>query len=184
MTGVPQRQREASAKHAKTPILHANAALSNWRSLKKIGLREVVSPGSYFITSSLDFPVNLGGYSYSGGPDEPIVLRMFRYPHVNNQGLDAREQSRQGRYELLSTPFETIERNVRTQLTSMLGAAGFDAGRDIMGITLNRLSHGYAYWYNPLFDPIYDDYEDERYPHMRARKRFGAPTRFTTLWLL
>jgi hypothetical protein len=32
---------------------------------------------------------------------------------------------------------------------------------------------GYAYsWYNPLFDPVYDD--DERYPHMRARKRFGC----------
>jgi len=170
---LPQGQREALAEQVKTPILHTNVALRNWRPLKKIGLREVVSPGSYFITSSLDFPVTLGGYSYSGGPDEPIVLRMFRYPHVNNQGLDAREQSRQGRYELLSTPFETIERNVRTQLTSMLGEAGFDAGRDIVGITVNRWSHGYSYWYNPLFDPIYDDYEDERYPHMLARKRFG-----------
>ncbi len=170
---LPQGQREALAEQVKLPILHTNVALSNWRPLKKMGLREVVSPGSYFITSRLDFPVSLGDYSYSGGPDEPVVLRMFRFPHVNNQGLDAREQSRQGRHELLSTSFETIERNVRTQLTSMLGEAGFDAARDIAGITVNRWAHGYAYWYNPLFDPVYEDYDDERQPHMRARKRFG-----------
>lgn len=170
---LPEVQREALAYQVKVPIVHTNVALRNWRAWKKLGIRSVVSPGSYHILSGLDFPVSLGDYSYSGGPDEPIVVRMWRFPHVNNEGLTAREQHRRGRYELLSTSYETIERNVRTQLSSMLGGAGFDPATDIMGITVNRWAHGYAYWYNPLFDPIYDDYEDERYPHMRARKRFG-----------
>ena len=73
----------------------------------------------------------------------------------------------------MATSFETIERKVRIQLSSILGEAGFDPAADIKGITVNRWAHGYAYWYNPLFDPIYDDWTDERYPHMKARKRFG-----------
>ena len=170
---LPETQREALAYQVKVPILHTNVALRNWRPWKKMGLRGAVSPGSYHVFAGLDFPVSLGDYAYSGGPDEPVVIRMFRYPHVNNQGLTAQEQHRRGRHELLSTSFETIERNVRTQLTGILGEAGFDPAADIMGITVNRWAHGYAYWYNPLFDPVYDDDEDERYPHMRARKRFG-----------
>jgi spermidine dehydrogenase len=170
---LPNLQREALAYQVKTPILHTNVALRNWRAWKKMGIGSVVCPGSYHLAAGLDFPVSLGDYSYSGGPDKPVVVRMWRYPHVNNQGLTAQEQHRRGRHELLSTPFETIERNVRTQLTSILGEAGFDPATDIMGITVNRWAHGYAYWYNPLFDTVYDDYEDERYPHVRARKRFG-----------
>jgi spermidine dehydrogenase len=170
---LPESQREALAYQVKVPILHTNVALRHWRAWKKMGFLYVISPGSYHISSSLDFPVSLGDYSFSAGPDEPVVLCMMRFPHVNNEGLTAQEQHRRGRHELLCTSFETIERNVRTQLASMLGEAGFDPAADIMGITVNRWAHGYAYWYNPLFDAVYDDYEDERYPHMRARKPFG-----------
>jgi spermidine dehydrogenase len=58
----------------------------------------------------------------------------------------------------------------------MLGEAGFDPATDIAGITVNRWAHGYAYWYNPLFDTVYEDSHDERYPHMIARKPFGRIT--------
>jgi spermidine dehydrogenase len=173
---LPQPQREALAHQVKSPILATNVALSNWQAWKKQGISYVLCPGSYHVAASLDFPVSLGDYSYSGGPDEPVVVRMWRYPHVNNQELTDREQYRRGRYELLSTSFETIERNIRTQLGGMLGEAGFDPATDIKGITTNRWAHGYSYWYNPLFDTVYDDYSDERYPHMRARKRFGRIT--------
>ena len=91
-------------------------------------------------------------------------------------GLTSHEQFRLGRYELLGTSFETIERNVRDQLASMLGEGGFDPARDILGITVNRWAHGYASWYNSLYEPVYDDDDDERYPHMQARKRFGRIT--------
>jgi spermidine dehydrogenase len=35
----------------------------------------------------------------------------------------------------------------------MLAPAGFDPARDIVAITVNRWPHGYAYEYNPLWDP-------------------------------
>ena len=73
----------------------------------------------------------------------------------------------------MTTPFETIERNVRDQLQQSLEDGGFNASEDIVGITVNRWSHGYSYWYNPLFDTVYDDYNDPRYPHILGRKRHG-----------
>ncbi len=44
-----------------------------------------------------------------------------------------------------------------------------------MGLTVNRWSHGYAYehHFHSLFDDDYDDPDDPRYPHVKARKRFG-----------
>jgi len=101
---------------------------------------------------------------------------MERFPHINNEGYTNSEQFRLARYELLSTPFETIERNVRNQLSSMLHDGGFDPAQDILGITVNRWSHGYARWYNSLFEETYDSWNDPRYPHMRARKPFGRVT--------
>jgi spermidine dehydrogenase len=170
---LPAEQREALAFQVKSPILYTSVALTNWRAWKKMGIGAVYAPGSYHIHATLDFPVSLGGYSYSSGPDEPIVVHMERFPHVNNENLTAVEQFRRGRYELLSTSFGTIERNVRVQLAGMLGEGGFDPAVDIAGITVNRWAHGYARFYNPLFDPIYEDDDDERYPHMRSRKPFG-----------
>ena len=55
----------------------------------------------------------------------------------------------------------------------MLGGGGFNAAEDIVGITVNRWAHGYSYWYNPLFDTVYDDDADPRYPHMIGRKPVG-----------
>ncbi len=170
---LPVTQREALSLQVKTPILYTNVALRNWHAWKELGIGAVYAPGSYHVHAKLDFPVSLGGYSYSGGPDEPVVVHMERFPHVNNLGLTAREQHRRGRYELMSTSFETIERNVRNQLAGMLGEGGFQPAEDITAITVNRWAHGYANFYNSLFDDVYMDDDDERYPHIRARKPFG-----------
>ena len=170
---LPAPQREALALQIKTPMLYTTVALRNWQAWKKLGIGAAVAPGSYHVNAMLDFPVSLGGYSFAKGPDDPIVVHMERFPHRSNMGLTPRDQHRLGRYELLSTPFEILERNIRGQLAGMLSAGGFDPARDIEGITVNRWAHGYAYWYNPLFDPYYEDRDDERYPHVQARKRFG-----------
>ena len=170
---LPSSQREALATQVKQPILYTTVALRNWQAWSKLGIGAVIAPGSYHVVAMLDFPVSLGGYSFAQEPDDPILVHMERFPHPNNSGLSAREQFRVGRYELLSTPFETIERNIRSQLAGTLAMSSFDPGRDIEAITVNRWSHGYAYGYNPLFDPIFEEEDDVRYPHMRARKRFG-----------
>jgi len=57
---LPASQREALANQVKSPILYTNVALRNWNAWKKMGIGAVVSPGSYHIVASLDFPVSLG----------------------------------------------------------------------------------------------------------------------------
>jgi spermidine dehydrogenase len=172
--GLPAPQREALAMQVKTPMLYTTVALRNWQAWKKLGIGATVAPGSYHINAMLDFPVSIGGYAFAKSPDDPIAVHMERFPHRPNEGLTLREQCRIGRREMLATSFETIERSIRGQLAGMLGEGGFDPARDIEGITVNRWPHGYSYtWYNPLFDPVYDEDDDERYPHFRARKQFG-----------
>jgi spermidine dehydrogenase len=88
-------------------------------------------------------------------------------------GLSEREQNRAGQAELFATSFETFERNVREQLSRVLGPGGFDAATDITAITVNRWPHGYAYEYNQLFDP---EWPKEQQPHVIGRTRFGRIT--------
>jgi len=171
---LPAPQRAALALQVKTPILYTTVALRNWQAWKKLGIGAAVAPTGYHINAMLDFPVSLGSYRFSQGPEDPIIVHMERFPHRSNMGLTPSDQHRLARYDLLATPFETLERNVREQLAGMLSAGGFDPAWDIEGITVNRWAHGYARWYNPLFDPYYyEDPDDERYPHVQARKRFG-----------
>ncbi len=103
-------------------------------------------------------------------PEEPTVIHMERAPIQPDTGLTPREQYRAGRQELLSLPFESIERSIRMQLAGMLGDAGFDAAFDIEAITMSRWPHGYAYHYSPLFDP---EFAEEEYPHVRGRRPVG-----------
>ena len=70
----------------------------------------------------------------------------------------------------MSTSFETFERKIRDQLARILFRGGFDPAGDIVGITVNRWPHGYAYEYNPLFDP---DWDEPDQPHVVGRAPFG-----------
>ena len=100
-----------------------------------------------------------------------MLLRLVRAPC--QPGLPAREQHRLGRQELLTTPFATFERHIRDELGRMLAPAGFDPARDIAAITVNRWPHGYAYEYNPLWDP---EWAPEAQPCVIARQPFGRIT--------
>jgi spermidine dehydrogenase len=62
--------------------------------------------------------------------------------------------SAQPNLRLLSTTFADFERAIRGDLDRMLGRGGFDAGRDILGITVNRWSHGYSYTPSSLYDDV------------------------------
>ena len=121
----------------------------------------------------LDFSVSFGGQEYPDDPDKPIIVHMERFPHRANEGFSPREQRRLGRHELLATPFEAMEQNVRQQLTSLLSGGDFDPARDIAGITVNRWAHGYADGFYDLEDPRLGGRNDERRPNVRGRKPFG-----------
>jgi spermidine dehydrogenase len=129
----------------------------------------VTAPGFWHPNVTLDFPVTVGSYGHSRSPDEPIVLHLSKA--ACRPGLPVREQHREGRIELIRTPFETIERDIRDQLTRILGPGGFDAGNDILGLTVNRWPHGYAYQYNSLYDRFW--LEGGETPCEVARRPFG-----------
>lgn len=170
---LPAPQREALKTMVKSPIIYTNVALRNWQAWKKLGIGTLLSPGSYYVTSLLEYPVDFGEHRYPRDPDEPTVVHMTRFPHRSNEGLTPSQQKVAGRHELFATSFETIERNTRRQLAGSLSAGGFDPARDILGITVNRWAHAYINRANPLFDEIYEDRDDERYPFVRGRKPFG-----------
>jgi len=162
-------QKAALAYCVKIPLVYTNVQISNWKAFQKLGVSAVYAPGSYFTNITLDFPVSMGDYHYPSSPDESCLLHLLRTPCA--PGEDCKDQYRAGRFELVSTPFETFERNVRDQLGRMLSAGGFDPARDIQAITVNRWPHGYAYEYNELFEPL-DRPASER-PCVTARQPFG-----------
>jgi spermidine dehydrogenase len=165
---VLAEQSKALSYLVKMPLVYTHVALRNWETFAKLNVHHIVAPGSYHTYTALDFPVSLGAYKFPASPTEPAVLFMLRTPC--KPGLEQREQNRAGRRELLDTPFATFEKNIRDQLDRMLGPAGFDAARDIEGITVNRWAHGYAFTPNPLFDP---DWKEEEKPWVIGRRRVG-----------
>jgi spermidine dehydrogenase len=168
---LPEKQKEALHYLVKVPLVYTSVGLSNWNAFKRLGVHSIQSPGAYWNSVSLNWPINIGEYRSPRTPDEPILLHMSRTPC--KPGLSAREQHKAGRMELLVTSFETFERNIRDQLVRSLAAGGFDPARDIEGITVNRWPHGYGYEYNPLFDP---EWPAGQAPHEIGRKPHGRIT--------
>ncbi len=165
---LPASQRTALGTLVKLPLVYTNVLLRNWQPWRKAGLAEAYCPGAYHQTVRLDYPVSLGEYRFSEGPDEPIVARLEHAPIPSGGQLEPREQYRLGRRHLLATDFESIERSLRTEMAGMLGEFGFDPFRDIEAITVNRWPHGYAY--SAEGDP---SFEGDVYPYEHARRSLG-----------
>jgi spermidine dehydrogenase len=166
---MSDKQKEALAYCVKIPLVYTNVQISNWKSFQKLGVSGIYAPGAYFSNVTLDFPVSMGDYHFPSSPDESCLLHLLRTPC--QPGLPCKEQYKAGRWELVSTKFETFERHVRDQLGRVLSAGGFDPARDIQAITVNRWPHGYAYEYNSLFEPL-DRPASER-PCVSGRQPFG-----------
>jgi spermidine dehydrogenase len=166
---LPTSQRKALELAGKSPIIYTNVLVNNWRAWKKLGIGCAAAPGSYHSQAFLDFPVSIGDYRFSQNPDQPIIIHMERFPKGEDHNASVADQMRAGRYELSSTSFETIEREIRTQLSGMLSSGGFDAARDIEAITVNRWAHGYTDW----IKPVDTEYAKGAEPHVVGRQRHG-----------
>ena len=164
---LPAAQKAALHKLIKTPLVYTSVAITNWQAFQKLGIRSVSAPGGYHTSFSLNNPVDIGGYRAARDPREPMLIRMVRTPA--QPGLPEREQHKAGRAELLATPFETFERNIRDQLGRVLGPGGLDPARDIAGIAVNRWPHGYA----PEYNALSDGGTNENTPNIAGRKQFG-----------
>jgi spermidine dehydrogenase len=165
---LPNAQKAAMHEAVKTPLVYTTVALSNWRPFRDLGVHSIYAPGCYHTTVRLNSTVDIGGYQSPRSPDEPNLLAMVRTPC--QPGLTEHEQNKVGRAELLATPFETFEREIRDQLRRMLVGTDFDPARDIRAIIVNRWPHGYAPENNPLFDKDLPPGEEH---YVRARARFG-----------
>ncbi len=171
---MPQAQRAVLSNALRAPLVYTNVLIRNWTSFAKLGLYRASCPGSYHHGVALDYPVSLGDYRCPKSPDEPMVLHLTRVP--GQPGLSAREQFTAGKRNLLTTSFETFERNIRDQLGRMLGAGGFDPAQDIAGITVNRWPHGYAYGYDPATDRVAFEpgqWPEEKRHWVTGSQRFG-----------
>ena len=164
---LPETQKAALRYPVKVPLVYTNVALRNWRAFGALGVSAIHCPGSYHSGVRLNPVTDIGSYRSPRSPDEPILVRMVRAPCY--PGMSERDQHRMGRADLLTTSFASFEEKIRDQLGRMLGPGGFDPARDITAITVNRWPHGYAYEYNPLFDP---DWPKGEAPHEIGRARF------------
>ncbi len=169
---TPPAQAAAIAWSPKVPLVYVSVAVRNWRALAELGFHRISIPQPALMQSfGLDFPVSMGGYRYTEGPDEPTVLHGTFVPTVPDKGLNAREQHRLGRRRLYEMTWDDFENGIVGQLQGALAPGGFDAGRDIAAITVNRWPHGYAYEYNDYSDP--PEYGRETGPHVAGRAPIG-----------
>src|SRR5215469_10835962 len=74
---MPNKQKEALHYGVKEPLIYTHVAIRNWTAFHKLGIRQIISPGSYHTFTMLDFPVSLGEYQFPSKPEEPMVLFMF-----------------------------------------------------------------------------------------------------------
>ena len=172
---LPVVQKDALAFGVKGPLVYTSVAVKSWKAFEKLGVTGVSAPTMYHTGVDLPEAVSLGDLHHPQTPDEPIVLHMTRFPM--SPGKPRKEQHRIGRADLLATTFETFERSIRDQLARSLGQGGFDPARDVVAIAVNRWPHGYAYTYNPLYDPVewvYTSTNDR--PCVKARQPFGLIT--------
>lgn len=165
---LPEAQKAALHRLVKTPLVYTSVAIRDWTAFERLGVSQVNAPGGYHSGFRLNPTVNIGDYRSPTSPGEPNLVHMVRTPA--QPGLPEREQHKVGRAELLSTPYETFERNIREQLARTLSGGGFDPARDIVGIAVNRWPHGYAPEYNALVD---GDTPPDRLPNVIGRARFG-----------
>jgi spermidine dehydrogenase len=138
---LPDDRVQAYRQFYRSPCMMANVAVRSWRFLYKMGItgcQWYEGIGSYTQVRKLAL---CGADAPTIGPDSPTVLTVkILFPHP---GQSTEQQGQLGRAELFSTPFRDYERQIRQQFTEMFAPSGFDAGRDVAGIILNRWGHAY-----------------------------------------
>ena len=153
---LPAAQAHALSQNVKYPLVYTKVVIRNWQSFQKLGVHEIYAATQPYSRIKLDYPVSMGGYDHPRDPTQPIGLHMVYVPTSPNSGMNARDQARAGRGKLYGQTFEQLEAQLRDQLQRMLGPGGFNHETDILAITVNRWSHGYATFSNSLFDDAND----------------------------
>jgi spermidine dehydrogenase len=139
---LPPEYRSAMESFPRTPMLVVNVALDNWRALYKLGYTCCSWRGGLGFTANLRAPMYVGDHRPPLDPDHPTILTL--YIPFPQPGLPIAEQGKVARATMYATSYRQYESQLRQQLTTMFGSAGFDPGRDIAGIVINRWGHAYV----------------------------------------
>ena len=155
----------------RVPFVYANILLENGRAFSELGVQITQCPYDPFQWVSAAPTVTSGGYEPPRGPDDPMVVFMMASPTpADGTEGTTRDLLRLGRHKIYASTFDDYEQQIREQLQKMLGKYGFNHEEDIKAITVNRIPHGYAYWYQGLDDP---EWEEGQAPHEIGRQQFG-----------
>src|SRR5579862_4133814 len=61
---LPEAQKKALKYCVKAPFLYTRVAIRNWEAFAKLGIHQMMAPGSYHSYVALDFPVSIGEYKF------------------------------------------------------------------------------------------------------------------------
>ncbi len=167
---LSDRQKEALSYGVRVPFVYANVLLDNGRAFSQLGVELTQCPYDAFQWVSAAPTMTSGGYEPPRGPDDPMAVFMMGSPTPAIEEGTGRDLYRAGRHKIYATTFAQYEAEIRQQLQNMLGKHGFNHETDIRAITVNRIPHGYAYFYLGLDDP---EFEEGQAPHELGRAQFG-----------
>jgi spermidine dehydrogenase len=171
LDGLAAAQVAGLKRNVKLPLVYSTVLVRDWRPWQRLGVHEIYGVASFHSRVKLDYPVSLGGYHCPREPGEPMLLHLVHVPVVSGVD-DPRVEARAARHVLLTRPFADYEEAIRRDLSRMLGPGGFDAGRDVLAITVNRWSHGYSWGTNTLVD----DWDEHEATAALARRPLGRVT--------
>jgi spermidine dehydrogenase len=140
---VPEEYRVAMSTFHHAPMHTVNVAVRHWKFMERLGIASARWFEGFGWWVSLRRNLEIEGQETMPlDPSKPVVLTMYNpFPMP---GVPFPQQCTSARMQLFSMSYRDIEMGVREQFTKMFGDYGFDAKRDIAGITSNRWGHAYV----------------------------------------
>jgi len=138
---MPPAYRAACAEFHHGPMLVVNVALRNWKAFEKLGITAAHWFDGLGFFANVRQPMMIDGAPVPFDPAKPAMLTL--YIGFPQPGVPIDQQTSGARARLFGTSYADFELEIRKQLQTMFGSAGFDAKRDIAGIVLNRWGHAY-----------------------------------------
>lgn len=144
VTDLPQTYRDAMGQFMHSSMMLVNVALRNWQFMENLGVASVRWFGDDFgwFTTLRRQMILDGEEPMPLDPSKPTVLTLYNSFCI--PGMPVEQQTVASRMKMFAMTYAQIEQNVRDQFTKMFGPGGFDADRDIAGITVNRQGHAYV----------------------------------------